>query len=190
MALLKESVDATLSFDAEMFPDLLKKVDTVIDASISRKASGCASLTDTEILDVLGLGYSFFTVDERTTIKAKIREYDANHKSRSGGSELLKCLQHIQTAKESLDKNIAAIRDILQPKVVSRTTLAEATALAEQASIKRVAATFVSLPEKMLRSFAEMVVGDAQIEYTVDELPLLIATKQISGVILTPGKVL
>lgn len=169
MALLKESVDSTLSFHAEMFPDTCEAM----------------RIGDTKQFEP----YRMFSIADRDAIKSKIREYETNHKSRSGGSELLKCLKHIETAKESLQKNIDTIREILQPKVVTRTTLAEATALAEHAAIRRVAATFISLPEKMLRSFAETVVGDAQIEYTVEELPVLIATKQISGIVLEPGKV-
>jgi hypothetical protein len=166
--MLKESVDAMLGFDVDMFSLY----------SVRQVAQGSSTLL------------SFFSAADTEMIKSKVTAYENNPKSRSGGSELLKCLQHIQTAKESLQKNLDTIKDILQPRVATRTTLAEATARVEYASIIRVAESFVALPEKMLRSFAETVIGDMQIEYTVEELPLLIATKQISGITLDPGKVL
>ncbi len=157
--LLKDSIDSILSLHHELFPRLDEAV------------------------------ISFFTSEEVEAIKLKVKAYQANNLSREGGAYLIKELQFVHNFKEGLFNHIENIRQVLKPKEVSRTTVKEAEAFATERSIKNVAATLEGQDEKILRQFGQMLLGDAQIEYTKEELPLVIAHIQIVSILLHPGKV-
>lgn len=168
MAMLKSSVDNITSLDATLFTPF---------------SSGNPNPDRA----------SFFTPEEINTIKKKIQEFKTNPKVRVGGSQLLKELGLIEGAKESLLKHIAVVKEIITPAPIVRTSIADATKTALEQSIKNVAATFepfVKSNPKLLRTLAESTIGAEQADsYTNEELPLVIATKQVAGIILEPGKV-
>ncbi len=104
---------------------------------------------------------SFFTDAQKAEIRTKIHDYDLNPKSRSGGSALKKEIEKVAYFKNGLLEHIEAIREILQPREkVGRVSVREAEA-----------------------PFAVNIIGDVQGDYTKDELPVVIATKQITGVL-------
>jgi len=158
----KEGFDATVSMSIEMFP--------------------------IAAVDYKGMfeSLSFFTDAQKAEIRTKIHDYDLNPKSRSGGSALKKEIEKVAYFKNGLLEHIEAIREILQPREkVGRVSVREAEALAEQRSINSTAESYrKACPyEKMLRIFAVNMIGDVQGDYTKDELPVVIATKQITGVL-------
>jgi len=203
--LLKDSVDNILSFDAEMFPNLLHSVHTVA-LRVLRHTGVVIEDMDKEALDALQtrivqlvreelahkLGstpLSLFTSTEKEEIKSKVKAYQSNNSSREGGAYLIKELQLVHNFKEGLSTHLGNIKEALKPREATRVTVKEAEALATERSIKNVALTLKGQNEKFLRQMGQMFLGDSQFDFTPDELPMVIATMQIAGVLLQPGKV-
>ncbi|SRR6266516_4328808 len=162
----KEGFDATLAMHANMFPELPGIIPE-----------------DQEEWEM----FSFFSKAEISEMKTRIKDYELNPKSRSGGSGLIKKIENIANAKKELLRFIDDIHDMLQPKERTRTSVKEAEVLAEQRSINKTAESYKKAftNEKMLRDFATNIIGDVQGDYTVQELPLVIATKQITGTLMS-----
>ncbi len=150
--LLKDSVENILSMDAKLFP-VFKDQDIVR-------------------LDL-------FTVEDVFAIKAKIREYQLDPRSRSGGSYLLKELQYVYSAKEGLDNHLNNIRVELQPKEITRTTIAQAQEQQIVVNVSNVQHSLAALGEKTLRVVGESLIGDKHLDYTATELPYALAYFQI-----------
>lgn len=192
MALLKENLDKTLSMDAEMFPCIVKaKLITSHKLENGDSTSTEIPLLAEKIIGSLG----YFTAEQRATIYDKIRTYENNKGSkqatdpRGGGGKLLAHVLQIQRSKESLLLHIDAIKEILSPKPISRTTLADAEDRAIKQAIESAKKGLATLSKDMLRGLAEALLGDVQHEYTVEELPMVLATKQVTGKVLEVGKV-
>jgi len=158
----KEGFDSTLSVHVDMFPMI----------SHGLEQEGFKEL-------------SFFTDSQKAEIRSRIKDYELNPKSRSGGSALIKKIENVAIAKRELLKFIDDIKDLLEPRErKERVSVKEAEVLAEQRSINSTADSYrKAFPnEKMLRSFADNILGvDVHGDYTFEELPLVIATKQIAG---------
>src|SRR6266567_514948 len=158
----KEGFDSTLSMHVDMFPSFkdLSKLETLNELP-------------------------FFTEGERAEIRTRIRDFELNPKSRTGGSALKKKVENVAIAKRELLKFIQDIHDMLEPKERSRTSVKEAEALSEQRSINNTAETYRKAfkDEKLLRAFATTMLGDVEGDYTFEELPVVLATKQITGIL-------
>jgi len=183
--MLKKSFEATVSMDTEMFPALTKLLGVGTDLQNSQTIEG----QHTYVLTLAQL--SFFTSQEVQEMRKRITEFEhasANRTNlRNNGSKLKGHIEKIESYKEGLLIHIQAIKDILTPKEVVRMTLKDAEAQALQASVLRVAESFKNVPEKLLRGFAASLLGVEEQEYTYEELPLAIATKQITGQMLEKG---
>ncbi len=157
----KEGLDGTLSIHIDMFP-----------------------IAATDYKDILK-ELSFFTDSEKAEMRSRIYDFELNPKSRNGGSALKKKIENVAIAKRELLKFIQDIHDMLEPKERSRTSVKEAEALSEQRSINNTAETYRKAfkDEKLLRAFATTMLGDVEGDYTFEELPVVLATKQITGIL-------
>ncbi len=157
----QEGFDSTLSMPVDIFP--------------------VAEIDYREIFTEL----SFFTDPQKAEIRTRIHDYELNPKSRTGGSALKKEVEKVAYFKFGLLEHLQSIKDILHPKERSRTSLKDAEALSEQRSINNTAQTYrkAFTDEKLLRAFATTMLGDVQGDYTFEELPVVLATKQITGIL-------
>ena len=155
-----EGFDGTLSMHVDMFPDLPGHITLPRDLS-------------------------FFTNAQKAEIRTRIHDYEINPKSRNRGAALITKIKNVAIAKKDLLKFIEDIKDLLEPhERKERVSVKEAEALNEQRNINGVASSYrgIFTNEKMLREFADKILGEEiHGDYTFEELPLVIATKQITG---------
>lgn len=131
-----------------------------------------------------------FTEEELTRVDARILEHHNNPKSRSGGSKLQ---VEVNAFKEFRDKNnfvammrhAEVIENILYSSRKSRTT----ESMKLEAMVKETALSYVRLDEKTLRRLGEVMLGDKQIDFTIEELPYAIAYMQIKKESVEPGEI-
>jgi len=156
----KEGFDNTLSMHVDMFP------------SVPQDQEGYKEL-------------SFFTDSQKAEIRTRIHDYEMNPKSRNRGAALITKIKNVAIAKKELLKFIEDIKDLLEPhERKERVSVKEAEVLNEQRNINKVTESYrKAFPsEKMLRAFADTILGEEiHGDYTFEELPLVIATKQITG---------
>jgi hypothetical protein len=132
-----------------------------------------------------------FTSEEIELIDAKINEFTINPKSRSGGSKLQ---VEVAAFNEFQQKNnfvlmmrhAEVIDNVLYSTRKERTT--ESKKL--EAIVKVTAESYVRLDEKTLRKMGEVILGDKQVDFTVEELPYALAYMQIKNESKEPGEVL
>jgi len=168
--LLKNSIEATVSFDLGNFINV-----TAVVTHFN--------------YDEMPERFSFLSEDEIKLLKEKIHDYKVNPRGLSGGGFLLKELQYVESATEMLLSHISNIKEALKPKerkVVARITHAELIEMEHEKAIQSVAYGFKILPEKVLREVARIQLGDVEENYTRDELPIVLATKQVTGKLLQP----
>jgi hypothetical protein len=133
--------------------------------------------------------FSFFTEEELSVIKQKIQQYKENPRGLSGGGQILKELKYLEGYKEGLLEKVGLVRELIQPKERKKRETVNVAQILEtehEKMVRSVAYGFKILPEKVLRDVARTQIGDVEENYTRDELPLVLATKQIMGRLLDP----
>ncbi len=131
----------------------------------------------------------FFSSEELEEIKERIRLFEiakAEGKNiRNGGSEIARHIKLIETARESIVQHITGIAECLAPKESTRTTIASAANKAMETAKANIFASLSKLPDKALRVMASAIIGEAEENFTVEELPLVLAHFQVYGSLLS-----
>jgi len=122
-----------------------------------------------------------FTSAEHTEIRDRV--LTPNRKN--AGEGLKRAIEALITHRQRYDETLQKIKDIIDPnKVHTRQSKEEIERQANLAAIQSISTSLEKMPEKLLRSFAETVLGDSHLDYTAEELPTVIACKQL-GIPLT-----
>ena len=96
----------------------------------------------------------------------------------NAGEGLKRAVESLILQRTRFDETLEKIKGIIDPnKVRSRSSKADIL----NAAVERAAAKIrdKGLSQEKLRAFADMFMGDRQLDYTVDELPYQIAVAQI-----------
>ena len=136
------------------------------------------------VLSGSSLRDTWFADDDITVIKTRIAEFENGTAKRNNGGKLLRHLTSLNEIMTSLLQHFADIERILRPPVIVQRTVEEALAVEQQVLIHRHLDVYSTLPEAIMRTIAQAVLGDIQENYTKEELPFVVATKHVSGELL------
>jgi hypothetical protein len=137
-----------------------------------KQAQSFISMNFVELKDQDELKLNMFTVEQL----ADIRERCLTPTRKNAGEGLRKRIDAFCTHRMRMDECLERIREILDPNRVSGRQSVDAIL---RNKVNGIAETYKLFTEAQLRKFAENVLGDAQFTFTVDELPQLIAEKQL-----------
>lgn len=132
------------------------------------------SLTDT-VLE--GTELEFLTTEESLLLSKKVNDFRDNPKSRSNGAALQKLVSQVELHKKHLLIALYEIHSILKDKPrKKRSTEDEVLTKA----IVSIAETWLDSDETTLRRLTDKMLGeDKSLDFTVEELPYVIAFWQV-----------
>jgi hypothetical protein len=137
-----------------------------------KEAQRFNSINFVELRDQDEFKLNIFTAEQLTDI----RERCLTPTRKNAGEGLRKRIDAYCTHRMRMEECLDRIREILDPNRVSGRQSVDAIL---QSKVNGIAETYKMFNETQLRKFAENVLGDLQFTFTVDELPELIAKKQL-----------
>ena len=105
-----------------------------------------------------------------------------NPSRKDASGKLKNAVDALIVARAKYDDILEKVKSIIDPNVQHvRQSAQEIARLARENAIKDVATSIRKniADEKKLRVYAEMMLGDSQLDYTFEELPMAIARKQV-----------
>lgn len=129
---------------------------------------------------------SLLSEGEIDRIKSLVAEFENAQSQgktlRNGGGALKREIEKLEYFREGFDEHLSSVREILNPPERSgRKSLQDAITATQSQAITNLSGQYKNLPEKALRSLAEALMGDSQLDFLAEELPQALAQFQILG---------
>lgn len=122
-------------------------------------------------------------IDKIKSLVAEFENAQAQGKTlRNGGGALKREIEKLEYFREGYNEHLSSIIEILNPPERNgRKTLQDAITATQAQAVANLSGQYRNLPEKALRSLAEALMGDAQLDFFAEELPQVLAQFQILG---------